>query len=246
MGSICIIGQLYLTILFKSESIRFPALAQACAALAWSFWLKRFSLPRRTRSSVLLGWGRCTPRTCIAFARPLEQHQPWGWGPPFDFYFAWSIPISGRFCFPRRSWAHRPRCPSALGTTESHICYFFGGIDEWRRLYDWKNDEEDISIGIGERAQSIVFFLACCVPKAQVDHPVIKLHSGGVVIKDSGHVLARELVLGVAGSRWGYLMRRQVFPTAPSPTTTTLMGMGYSLIINQLYRRFWTSRICNM
>jgi hypothetical protein len=85
--------------------------------------------------------------------------------------------------------------------------------------------------------------LASGVPQAEVDHLVVELDCGSVVIEDGRHVLSGELVLGVAACGREYLMRRQVLPTAPSPTTTTLMGIASYISINQLYASYQTPRI---
>lgn len=63
-------------------------------------------------------------------------------------------------------------------------------------------------------------------PESEVDDPAVDFDGGGGVIEDSWLVLLGELVEGVA--RWGefYLKRRDVLPTAPSPTITSLIGMG--------------------
>lgn len=53
-------------------------------------------------------------------------------------------------------------------------------------------------MGVGERPQSIILFLACSIPQSEVDHFAIDLDGGCVIVKDSGHVLGGELVLSVA------------------------------------------------
>jgi hypothetical protein len=69
--------------------------------------------------------------------------------------------------------------------------------------------------------------LPCGVPQSEVDHSIIYLYSCGIVVEDCWNVLSWEFVLGVAGWKEGYLIRRQVLPTEPSPTTTSFTATGY-------------------
>ena len=77
--------------------------------------------------------------------------------------------------------------------------YFFAGVDEGGGLNNREDDEEDITVGVGEWPQSIVLFLAGGVPQAQGDHASVDLDSGGIVIEDGRDVLGGEPVLRVAG-----------------------------------------------
>jgi hypothetical protein len=76
--------------------------------------------------------------------------------------------------------------------------YFFASIDEGGGLDNREDDEEDVAVGICEGSQSIVLFLASCVPESQGDHTSIDLDGGGIVVEDCGDILGREPVLGVA------------------------------------------------
>lgn len=118
-----------------------------------------------------------------------------------------------------------------------------------RRADDREADEEDVSLGVRERAETVVIFLTGSIPETQVDGLAIDHHVRAVVVKHSRDVLA---VLGeethnstgetkkkkksppkyqhqkVQVTNPGKAlvvkeMRRQVLPTAPSPTTTHLM-----------------------
>lgn len=55
--------------------------------------------------------------------------------------------------------------------------------------------------------------------------------SGGQIIEDGGFILSGELVFGVACCESiRYLTRMHVFPIAPSPTMTSLIPIGSSMI----------------
>ncbi len=85
---------------------------------------------------------------------------------------------------------------------------------------------------VGQRAQSVIFLLAGSVPKPQIDHLSVELDGGGIVIEHSGHIFGGELVLGIATLSHIYDIRMQVLPTAPSPTTTSLIAKGsYDIIV---------------
>lgn len=63
---------------------------------------------------------------------------------------------------------------------------------------DGEADDEDVGLGVGERAQAVVLLLARSVPEVQTDCPPIHSHLGTVVVKHSGDVLFWEGVGGVA------------------------------------------------
>lgn len=59
-------------------------------------------------------------------------------------------------------------------------------------------------MGIGERTQTIVVFLARSVPQSKVDGFAVHHHVGGVVVKDSGDVFTRERIGGVGDQEAGF------------------------------------------
>ena len=69
------------------------------------------------------------------------------------------------------------------------------------------------------------------IPETQVDHLAVNFDGDGIVVKDGGDIFSWEFVLRVADCGDGYLIRTQVFPTAPSPTMTNLIDVGSSIII---------------
>jgi hypothetical protein len=53
---------------------------------------------------------------------------------------------------------------------------------------DGEADEDDVRIGVGERAQAVVVFLAGGIPQGQLDVLPIDLDVGDVVLEDGGDV----------------------------------------------------------
>jgi hypothetical protein len=53
---------------------------------------------------------------------------------------------------------------------------------------DGEADEDDVRIGVGERAQAVVVFLAGGIPQGQLDVLAIDLDVGDVVLEDGGDV----------------------------------------------------------
>lgn len=51
---------------------------------------------------------------------------------------------------------------------------------------------------------------------------IVDFESGRLVVEYCRLVLSGKLILCIAEYRGGYLKRREVFPTAPSPTITSL------------------------
>ena len=59
-----------------------------------------------------------------------------------------------------------------------------------RRADDREADEEDVSLGVRERAETVVIFLTGSIPETQVDGLAIDHHVRAVVVKHSRDVLA--------------------------------------------------------
>lgn len=58
---------------------------------------------------------------------------------------------------------------------------------------DGEADEDDVRVGVRERAQTVVVLLACGIPEGELDVLAVDLYVGNVVLEDSGHVdLHRE------------------------------------------------------
>jgi hypothetical protein len=53
---------------------------------------------------------------------------------------------------------------------------------------DGKADEDDVRVGVGERAESVVVFLAGGIPQGQLDVLAVDLDIGDVVFEDGGDV----------------------------------------------------------
>ncbi len=104
------------------------------------------------------------------------------------------------------------------------------GVGPRRRIDNWEDDEKNIAVRVGQWSEAVVLFLSGCIPESEVDHFAVNFHSCSIVIKDGGHVFGGKFVLRVAGLGKSDLMRMQVLPTAPSPTTTNFIEVAYSLI----------------
>ena len=72
--------------------------------------------------------------------------------------------------------------------------------------------------------------MAALIPQSKVDDFVVNFESGGEVVEDGGFVLFGELIFGIAVCEGCYLTRMQVLPMAPSPTMTSLTGIGSDYI----------------
>lgn len=60
-----------------------------------------------------------------------------------------------------------------------------------------KADDENIGLGIGERAQAVILLLACCVPQVEADSAAVYAHLGAVVVEHCGNVLFGEGIGGI-------------------------------------------------
>lgn len=152
------------------------------------------------------------------------------WGP----YSTLQTPAFDQFCCPQKFLGYQDTLTWVQGTTKSNKNNFFVCISPWRGIHYWENNQKNVTVGVGKRPQSVILFLSCCVPKSQVYHATINLDGGGIVVENGRNVLSWKLILGVAELMCFYLMRMQVFPTAPSPTTTSLIEVG-SYINNYVF-----------
>lgn len=75
---------------------------------------------------------------------------------------------------------------------------FVQGMIEGLGVDQGEADEEDVGVGIGEGAESFILVLASGVPEPEFDEVVLILDSGKVVVEDSGHVVVRKGIGGVA------------------------------------------------
>lgn len=67
---------------------------------------------------------------------------------------------------------------------------FYIGVRGW--VVNGKINDKDIGLGVGERSQSVIFFLVSCVLQVQVDDLVIYRCLGVIVVKDSGDIFFRK------------------------------------------------------
>ena len=79
--------------------------------------------------------------------------------------------------------------PPSPSPSLAHLC---ADVLEGRGGDDAEADEEDVRLGVGERAQAVVVLLAGRVPQAEVNRLAVHHDVGRVVVKDGRDVLARE------------------------------------------------------
>lgn len=61
---------------------------------------------------------------------------------------------------------------------------------------DGETNQDDMRVGVGERAQSVVIFLTSGIPEGELDVLAIDLNIGDVVLENGGDVDLREGTLG--------------------------------------------------
>jgi len=72
-----------------------------------------------------------------------------------------------------------------------------GDVFEGRGGDDGEANKEDIGLGVGEGAQSVVVLLSSGIPKTEVDGLAVDHYIGTVVVKDGGDVFSGEGICGV-------------------------------------------------
>ena len=94
---------------------------------------------------------------------------------------------------------------------------FWGDIFKgWRTDY-WETDEEDVSLGVGERSQPVVVLLARGVPEAQRHRDSVTNHRGRVIVETKEE--QSELTGGE--KLWSHLHCGNILPGK------TVCGVGY-------------------
>lgn len=95
--------------------------------------------------------------------------------------------------------------PHAVISTSSSSGYPYLGLNvvKTRRRNDTEADQENVRLGVAERAQAIVVLLTGGIPETQADGLVVDHDAGGVVVEDGGDVLAGESVGGVGDEQAG-------------------------------------------
>lgn len=69
------------------------------------------------------------------------------------------------------------------------------------RIHQTEAQQEAVSLRITKRSQSIVVFLAGCVPQSQVDRSAVDHYVSRVVVKNSRNIFARKSVCRVANEQ---------------------------------------------
>ena len=67
---------------------------------------------------------------------------------------------------------------------------------------DGEADEDNVRVGVGERAETVVIFLASGIPKGELDVLAVNLYIGDVVLEDGRDVdLHGSVLVGALWSR---------------------------------------------
>lgn len=83
-----------------------------------------------------------------------------------------------------------------LVPSETQKTHLFLDIIERVGRVNRKADQNDVRIRVGERAQAVIVFLTCRIPKSEFDMFAINIDIGDVVLEDSGNI---DLVKGGKG-----------------------------------------------
>ena len=87
------------------------------------------------------------------------------------------------------------RVSNELGATETHLL-----LDVVERVWrvDGETDQDDMRVGVGERAESVVIFLASGIPEGEFDVLAVNLDIGDIVLEDGRDVDLHKCI----GSVW--------------------------------------------
>ena len=130
-----------------------------------SFW-QQFSLHIRIHLWVLPELKHCIP--CI-----FSQVPPLLYSSLFPFWLAyfcscpqlWSFHLFVRFLFPQIVPKHYQHFLEVLGTTKYvDSFYFFPSINKRRRINYRKENEKEVTMGVGQWSKSIVLFCPLSIP----------------------------------------------------------------------------------
>jgi hypothetical protein len=72
-----------------------------------------------------------------------------------------------------------------LGARETYLLLYV--VERVGRV-DGKADQDNVGVGVGERAETVVIFLTSGIPEGELDVLAINLDIGDVVLEDSGDV----------------------------------------------------------
>ena len=80
----------------------------------------------------------------------------------------------------------------AVWTRVRHVSYLL--LDVVKRIgrVDGEADEDNVRVGVGERAETVVIFLASGIPKGKLYVLAVHLDIGDIVLKDGGDVDLQE------------------------------------------------------
>jgi len=90
---------------------------------------------------------------------------------------------------------------TVLGRLVMQLAYLLLDVVERIGRVDGEADENDMRIGVGERAETVVIFLAGSIPEGELDVFAVNLDVGNVVLEDGGDVdLGRGAIALVSAS----------------------------------------------
>lgn len=72
------------------------------------------------------------------------------------------------------------------------------------RRINGEADQDDVRVGVGERSETVIIFLASRIPEGQLDVLVVNLDVGDVVLENGGDVDLRESALGEDNQQTGF------------------------------------------
>ena len=77
---------------------------------------------------------------------------------------------------------------TVLGRLVMQLAYLLLDVVERIGRVDGEADENDMRIGVGERAETVVIFLAGSIPEGELDVFAVNLDVGNIVLDDGGDI----------------------------------------------------------
>lgn len=78
-------------------------------------------------------------------------------------------------------WAH-------AGGANARVTYLLKNIVQRVRRINGEADQDDVRVGVRERSETVIIFLASRIPQGQLDVLVVNLDVGDVVLENGGDV----------------------------------------------------------
>lgn len=74
------------------------------------------------------------------------------------------------------------------GGANARVTYLLKNVVQRVRRINGEADQDDVRVGVGERSETVIIFLASRIPKGQLDVLVVNLDVGDVVLENGGDV----------------------------------------------------------